>query len=125
MGTERVHAKMTSFWVTSRDHTAHPTLHSQCFRKASKFNALNKPPTRIRLTPPSIRVRIEPPDVITLSGGPHAELGFCRGETYFSPAIGRKWGETSFSPGEIVSPRQKWQKVREKFKHPKICGKTV
>ena len=40
----------------------------------------------------------------------HPELGFCQGETYFSPAIGRKWVKTSFSPGEIVSPRHKWQK---------------
>ena len=53
----------------------------------------------------------------------HPELGFCQGETYFSPAIGRKWGETSFSPGEIVSPRHKWQKVWEKLKRPKNVGK--
>ena len=46
------------------------------------------------------------------------ELGLCRAENYFSLAIGRKWGETSFSPGEIVSNRQKWQKIREKAKSP-------
>ena len=30
-----------------------------------------------------------------------AELGFCREETYFYPAISRKWEESSFSLGEI------------------------
>ena len=51
-----------------------------------------------------------------------SELGFCRGETYFSPAIGRKWGETSFSPGKMAESTGETQmspkKLREKF--PKL-----
>ena len=44
------------------------------------------------------------------------EAGY-RGDMYFSPAIGRNWGETSFSPGEKVFTGEKGKKLGRNQKY--------